>query len=77
MAFSPDGHSIASTSTDGTIRIWNVEDGRCLQIIREYSCISYNVSNTLIEVKLKDRKLNSSMKPSSLLPLLTSSNFSF
>lgn len=33
IAFSPDGETLASCSIDGTIRLWEVETGKCLTIL--------------------------------------------
>ncbi len=34
VTFSPDGRTIATGSDDGTIRVWRVEDGKCLRVLR-------------------------------------------
>ncbi|HEY9621296.1 MAG TPA: NB-ARC domain-containing protein [Crinalium sp.] len=34
IAFSPDGEMLASCSTDGTIRFWDIETGDCLTILK-------------------------------------------
>jgi WD40 repeat protein len=33
IAFSPDGHTMASTSKDGTVRIWDTVTGRLLRVV--------------------------------------------
>jgi WD40 repeat protein len=34
VAFDPDGKTIASSSDDGTIRLWDVATGECMKILR-------------------------------------------
>jgi WD40 repeat protein len=34
VAFSPDGQTLASGSSDETIKIWDIETGKCLQTLR-------------------------------------------
>jgi WD40 repeat protein len=36
VAWSPDGRSIASSSFDSTVRVWDVASGRLLQTLREH-----------------------------------------
>ena len=34
VAFSPDGSTLASGSGDETVRVWDVEQGECLTVLR-------------------------------------------
>jgi len=40
IAFSPDGKELASSSADGTVRIWRTADGEQLQVLQHPSDIS-------------------------------------
>jgi WD40 repeat protein len=34
VSFSPDGAIVASGSADETVRLWNIETGQCLRILK-------------------------------------------
>ncbi|KAL6890901.1 hypothetical protein GGI43DRAFT_415083 [Trichoderma evansii] len=44
MVFSPDGVWLASVSVDGTVQIWNLETGHCLQRLNVHRNSVYSVT---------------------------------
>ena len=44
VSFSPDGSRLASASTDGTIRIWDVAKGDTLLVLRDHREAVYAVT---------------------------------
>ncbi|MFY0576337.1 WD40 repeat domain-containing protein [Cystobacter fuscus] len=51
LAFSPDGTTLASASSEGTIRIWGVSDGSDLHVLNEadaFNCVRFSPDGTSI-----------------------------
>jgi WD40 repeat protein len=46
VAFSPDGHRLASASHDQTVKLWEVETGRCLRTLEGHSAQVCSVAFT-------------------------------
>ncbi|HLZ81567.1 MAG TPA: TIR domain-containing protein, partial [Ktedonobacteraceae bacterium] len=44
IAWSPEGHILASASEDKTIRLWNTENGKCLLVLTDHSDMVYSVA---------------------------------
>ena len=40
LAFSPDGQTLASSSNDSTVKLWEVSTGNCLKSLQENNDIS-------------------------------------
>lgn len=62
MLFSPDGEWLASVSVDGTVQIWNLEAGYCLQTLHVHRDSVYSVtflpnSSTLIISGMGDNSI--------------------
>ena len=46
IAFSPDGHTLVSGSSDTTVKLWNVEDKQLLQAMEGHTSPVYSVAFT-------------------------------
>ena len=44
IAFTPDSHHLLSGSDDGTLRLWDVEHGLCVQSLQSYAISLYDVA---------------------------------
>jgi WD40 repeat protein len=43
-AWSPNGLQLASSSADGTIKLWNVQTGECLQTLQGHCHVVWSVA---------------------------------
>jgi len=39
IAFSPDGQQLASSSFDGTLKMWDIQAGECCQTLKEHNSV--------------------------------------
>ena len=68
LAISPDGTKIASGHRDGTIKIWQLGDGRLLHILRGHTDAVYTIAIALVSPSVTSTKapansaINSSIK---------------
>lgn len=61
ISWSPNGQVIASASSDGTARLWDMKSGKCLRIIEEnlghISCVDWSPKGDLIALGFRDRSV--------------------
>lgn len=74
FAWSLSNDIIVSTSLDGTLRIWNTEDGRCIREVRdpessELLCCTFQPMNNNLTVVSPAHPSSLLLAPSSTSPL--------
>ena len=72
IAFSPDGKTLASGDTEGTVRLWDVSTGKMLRELIPYDIIPVNMPTTGIHSKGHINHMRFSADSKTLIVLLWS-----